>query len=294
MRFPNLKRTSLPTTVAEASAIIADPARRAVLVSGGISFIFAHQPAVEEIVLLRGLPLSFVRAREGGLEIGPATLVSELMESPLARDYAGGILVESARRIGSTLNRNLITVGGNLLQPFIWSDLPAVMLALSATFLFEGKRERTASAADLFARPPREFLAPGDILTAILLPPLPASSGEGYRTAYRKFALTENDFAILKLAVVLDRKGSLCREITVAAGGGVVLPQRLSRAEAAVRGRSASPELLARAADEAAEEIKLTKDIRCAEAYKRDVCRALVRETLEELLMDGVPGGPWK
>jgi carbon-monoxide dehydrogenase medium subunit len=286
MRFPNLKRTSRPRSVAEASAILADPARRAVAVSGGISCIFAHQPGVEEIVLLRDLPLSFVRPREGGLEIGPATLISVLLESPAAREYAGGILLSVARKIGSTLNRNLITVGGNLLQPFIWSDLPTVMLALQAKFRLEGKAERTLSAAHLFARAPRELLQPGEILTAILLPPLDVSAGGDGRTAYRKFTLTENDFALLRLAVVLKRQGNSCREIAVAAGGGTVLPQRLSRAEAAVRNRSASAELVTEAAAAAAAEIKLARDIRCSEEYKRDLCRTLVRETLEETLLD--------
>lgn len=294
MRFPNLRRTTLPATVAEAAAILADPARRAVLVSGGISFIFAHQPAVEEIVLLRRLPLSFVQAREGGLAIGPATLISCLLESPAARDYAGGILGEACRRIGSTLNRNLITVGGNLLRPFIWSDLPTVMLALGASFRFAGARERELGAAELFARPPLDLLAPGEILIEILLPALAAPQGEESRTAYRKFTLTENDFALLKLAVVLRRRGRLCREISLAAGGGTILPQRLARAEAALRNREGTPDLVRRAADEAAAELTLVKDIRCSEAYKREVCRALVRETLEEALLDRAGGEQWK
>ncbi len=294
MRFPNLKRVSRPATLAEASAILADPARRAVLVSGGISFIFAHQPAVEEIVLLRGLPLSFVRPRDGGLALGPATLVSELLESPAARGYAGGILGEACRRIGSTLNRNLITVGGNLLRPFVWSDLPTVMLALGASFRFAGGRERELGASELFSRPPLDLLAPGEILAEILLPALSAPEGEEPRTAYRKFTLTENDFALLKLAVVLRRRGRLCREIRLAAGGGTILPQRLARAEAAIRDREGTPDLVRRAADEAAAEVRLVKDIRCSESYKREVCRALVRETLEEALLDRAGGEEWK
>ena len=299
MRFPDLKRSSHPKTVAEAVEILSNAERQAIAVSGGVSFIFASHPGVEEVVFLRRLPLSYIRSREGGLEIGATTLISELVESKAVKTCAGGILWDAARRIGSTLNRNLITAGGNLVQPFIWSDLPTVALALGAKFRVQGKKARTIPAAEFFAQPPRDILEPGELLTEICFPAFPAPprsapSGDGNRTAYRKFALTENDFAILKMAVVLDRRARLCREIAIVAGGGTVLPQRLSRAEQVILKKNASQSLVNQAADEAAAEIKLVKDIRCSEEYKRDVCRALLREILEEILLDQESGEAWK
>jgi carbon-monoxide dehydrogenase medium subunit len=305
MRFPNLKRSSYPKTVAEAVEILSNAERKAIAVSGGVSFIFAPHPGIEEVVFLRRLPLSYIRSREGGLEIGATTLISELVESKAATNYAGGVLWDAARRIGSTLNRNLITAGGNLVQPFIWSDLPAVALALGAKFRLQGKKARTIPAAEFFAQPPRDILEPGELLVEICFPPFSASArmaqphrpdtvGAYNRAAYRKFALTENDFAILKIAVVLNRRGRFGREIVIVAGGGTILPQRLSRAEKVILKKNASQSLVNQAADEAAAEIKLVRDIRCSEEYKRDVCRALLRGILEEILLDQESGEAWK
>lgn len=291
MRTAKVKKVSYPRSITKAVEILADGSRKALPLSGGVSFIFSPLKGVEELVSLRTLPLNYIRPLKGGLEIGATTLISELVESKAVENYGDGILREAARRIGSTLNRNLITVGGNLVQPFIWSDLPTVALALGAKFHLRGKMGRTVEAADFFAQLPRNLLKPGEILTEISFPPL---SGSGFRTAWRKFALTENDFAILKLAVVLNRRGRLCREITIVAGGGTVLPQRLFRAETVLTGKKASQSLVNQASDEAGLEIELSKDIRCSEKYKRDLTRALLRGILEEDLLDLELGETWK
>ena len=139
MRLPNMKRVSYPGTISEAVAILSDEKRNAVPLSGGVSFIFSSLSGVEELVCLRSLPLSYIKKKNGGLLVGATTLISELVESGAVGSYADGILLEAARRVGSTLNRNLITVGGSLVQPFIWSDLPAVALALGAKIKIQGK-----------------------------------------------------------------------------------------------------------------------------------------------------------
>ena len=282
MKLPNIKRVSYPESTAEAVAILSDEKRNAVPLSGGVSFIFASTAGGEELVCLRSLPLRYIKKKNGGLLVGATTLVSELVESGAIGSYADGILHEAARRIGSTLNRNMITVGGSMVQPFIWSDLPAVALAMGAKIKIQGKKSRTIDAEKFYARPPRQLLKKGDLVTEVLFPAPPPGS----RAAYRKFALTENDFAILKVAILLSRRKRLCREITVAVGGAAVLPQRTPMAEAALRGKQASQVLVNEASELAAEEIKVSRDMRCSNDYKRELCRVMVRAILEEILLD--------
>ncbi|MDP8247534.1 MAG: FAD binding domain-containing protein [Candidatus Tritonobacter lacicola] len=282
MKLPNIKKVSYPESTAEAVAILSDEKRNAVPLSGGVSFIFASTAGVEELVCLNRLPLRYIKKKNGGLLVGATTLVSELVEAGAVGSYADGILREAARRVGSTLNRNLITVGGSLVQPFIWSDLPAVALAMGAKIRIQGKKSRTIDAEKFYARPPRQLLKGGDLVTEVLFPAPPPGS----RAAYRKFALTENDFAILKVAILLSRRKRLCREITVAVGGATVLPQRTPMAEAALRGKQASQVLVNEASELAAEEIKVSRDMRCSNDYKRELCRVMVRAILEEILLD--------
>ncbi len=283
MRLSELKRVSYPETVAEAVRILAGGGERAMPLSGGVSFVFAPLQAVEELVSLSRLPLNYVKADKGGLRVGAVTPVADLAASPEARKFADGILAAAAIRIGSTLNRNLITVGGNLVQPFIWSDLPAVALALAASFVIQGPGgKRTVKAEKFFSRMPKELLPAGELLTEVVFPPPPKNS----RTAYEKFTLTEVDFAYLKTAIQLSRTGKKCLDLTIAIGSATVLPQRALSAEKILRGKTANQILVNEASEVAAEEIKVTKDIRCTEEYKRDLARAQVRGILERILLD--------
>ena len=282
MKFAGLKRVSRPESVAQAVRILSDEKRKAIPIGGGVSFIFASPVGVEEVISLSSLPLNYIKPQAGGLRIGATTLIADLVDSPLVKKYADGVLGEAVRGIGSTLNRNLITIGGNLVQPFIWSDLPALALALGAKMKIQGKKNRLLSAEKFFSRVPRQILKREELLTENIFPPLPPSS----RAAWREFTLTENDFALLKMAVVLSRSRRLCREIVITAGGGRLLPQRLLEAEEALRGKKATQFLVNQVSEIAGEELKLTKDIRCSEEYKRNLTRALLRGILEEILLD--------
>jgi len=282
MRLAKLQRVSYPETVAEAIQILSDKKRGAVALSGGVSFVFSPLQSVEELVSLSRLPLNYIKRKNGGLRIGATTPIADLVTSRAVKNYGDGILWETAHRIGSTLNRNLITVGGNLVQPFIWSDLSTVVLALRAGIKIQGKKSRDLSAEEFFTRLPRQFLKRGELVTEIVFPPFP----KNYRAAYEKFTLTENDFALLKVAVVLARSGRVCRDVIIVVGGATILPQRVLSAEEILRKKIGSQILVNEASEVAAEEIKVSRDIRCSEEYKRDLCRALVRGILERILLD--------
>jgi carbon-monoxide dehydrogenase medium subunit len=283
MRLPKLKKVSYPKTVAEAVRILGEGKERAVPLSGGVSFVFSPLKTVEELVSLSRVPLSYIKEEKGGLRIGATTPVADLVASPAAQEYGDGILAQTARGIGSTLNQNLITVGGNLVQPFIWSDLPTVVLALAATVTIQGKSgKRTVKADKFFAGMPKELLGADELVTEIFFPPLPNNS----RAGYEKFVLTEVDFAYLKTAVQLTRTGKQCLDLAIVLGGATILPQRATAAEAVIRGKTATQQLVNETSKIAAREIKVHKDIRCLEHYKRDLARVQVRGILERILLD--------
>ncbi|MEA1928131.1 MAG: FAD binding domain-containing protein, partial [Candidatus Auribacterota bacterium] len=204
MKLTELQRVSYPETVAEAVAILSDEKRRAVPVAGGITFAFSPPENVEEMVGLRRLPLNYIKKKGGAIHVGATTPISDLVSSRVIKGYADGMILETVRRIGSTLNRNLITVGGNLVQPFIWSDLSTVALALGARIIIQDEnKRRELSAEEFFARVPAKSLKPGSLVTEIIFPPFAKNA----RAAYEKFTLTEFDYAILKVAIVLTRTG---------------------------------------------------------------------------------------
>lgn len=279
MSVPNLQKVSYPETIDEARGLVSDREKKARYYSGGVTFLFAKQPGVEELVALSRLPLNFIKKKAGGLRIGSTTLIAELVESRAVKSYADGALWKAARGIGSILNRNLITVGGNLVQPFIWSDLSTVALALGARITVRGEEERVYDAEEFFSRPPRQLLKPADLMTEIYFPPLPEQS----RAAYEKFSLTAVDFAYLKAAIVYTGGPRYCRDIIIVIGGAALLPQRAGEAEKLMRSRRVTRKLFEKVATKAADEIKMTRDIRCSERSKRKICAGVIRGMLEEM-----------
>lgn len=279
MSVPNLQKVLYPETIEEARGLVSDRRKKVRYLSGGISFMFANQPGVEELVSLSRLPLNFIKKKAGGLRIGSTTLIAELVESRSVKSYADGALWKAARGIGSILNRNLITVGGNLVQPFIWSDLSTVALALGARITVRGEEERVYDAAEFFSRIPRQLLKPADLMTEIYFPSLPEQS----RAAYEKFSLTAVDFAYLKVAIVYTGGPRYCRDITIIIGSAALLPQRAVEAEKLMQGKRVTRKLFEKTAAKAAGEIKMIRDIRCPARSKRKICAGVIRGMLEEM-----------
>jgi len=88
--------------------------------------------------------------------------------------------------------RALGTIGGNAANGDPGNDMPAVMMALGASYQLTGKAgERRVAARDYYRGIYLTALNPGEILTAIRIPVPPA--GHGY--AYEKLKRKVGDFA---------------------------------------------------------------------------------------------------
>jgi xanthine dehydrogenase YagS FAD-binding subunit len=133
-------------------------------------------------------------------------------------------------------------------------DLAQALVALGAAVEITGlDGARTIPVADLHRRPDttphlETVLAPGDLITAITVPPGPWTR----RSCYVKIRDRESyQFALASAAVALDMDGPEVREARVALGGVATVPWRSPEAEAALNGQRLD-EARARAAAEAA------------------------------------------
>lgn len=281
--LPNLKGIHFPESLDAAIRLLAEGKGRVRPFSGGVSFVFNPDPRIEGIVCLRNLPLNFIRKEQGGLSIGPTTLIADLIRSEDVKTFADGVIAEAAGKIGSTLNRNLITVGGNLIQPFIWSTLPTVALALGAKFKIKGIVSRVMDADQFYSRMPKNLLKCEELVVEILFPSLP----RGSRAVYRQFNIAENDFALLKVAGWGCMDNGVCRELRIAIGGATILPQRGKGVEDAVKGRRPDRRLVEDAAGIAASEMKVLRDMRVKEEYKRKLAAVLITDVVWEIVGGG-------
>jgi aerobic carbon-monoxide dehydrogenase medium subunit len=110
------------------------------------------------------------RSGDGGLELGAMVTLSELMRSPEV-DEARPILAAVASQIADVQVRNRGTIGGNICSNDPTNHLPPVVAALGATMTIRGADgERTVGAEDFFLGVYMTAVAPGELLTKVVIP----------------------------------------------------------------------------------------------------------------------------
>jgi xanthine dehydrogenase YagS FAD-binding subunit len=136
------------------------------------------------------------------------------------------------------------------------SDLAVALAALDATIEVQGGNGTRAVPINEFYvlpanTPQREtVLAPGEIITAVLVPP----PGTGERSHYLKLRDRASfEFALVSAAVVVAVEDDRIRRARVAMGGVGTKPWRLAAVEEALAGTTVSQEALTSAAAHAAE-----------------------------------------
>ncbi len=281
----------IPTSVAEATALLARHGDDAKVLSGGQSLIpmmklrLATPGHLVDITRIPGLA-SLVEA-DGVLKIGALTRESDLEESDLVRTRYP-ILFDTCRVIADPLVRNLATVGGNLAHGDPANDHPATMLAIGAEVVAVGPGGvRRIPIGAFFTGPFATALAPGEILVEIRVPVPPARSGGAYLKLERKVG----DFATAAVAVQLTlNPGGGCERAGIGLTNVGPTPIQARRAEAFLAGKTLDAAVVQQAARLAAEEAEPTSDLRGPAEYKRDLVRVLTARALR-IALERAGGG---
>ena len=243
-------------------------------------------------------------SEEGGfLRIGALVTETALEgDATVAARYP--ILLDTARVIADPLVRNRATICGNLAHGDPANDHPATMLALRAQVVATGPAgARTIGVDEFFHGLFMTALDPGEILTEIRIP----SPGEGSGGAYLKLERKVGDYAVAGVAVqlTLDDDGKVTQ-----AGIGLTnlgfAPIRASAAEDVLTGAhlmdrggfrgairkvqdaiTSAPsddEVIAAAAQAAADATDPVADRRGSVEYKRNMARVLTTRAIHKAL----------
>jgi aerobic carbon-monoxide dehydrogenase medium subunit len=272
-----------PTTIGEATALLARLGEDAKVLSGGQSLIPLMKlrlASPAHVVDINGIPgLAYIREGEGLLRIGALTRESELEESELIRGRYP-LLHDTSKVIADPVVRNLATVGGNLAHGDPANDHPATMLAFGAEVVAVGpKGERRIPIATFFTGPFTTGLRPDEILTEIRIP-LPAARSRG---AYLKLERKVGDFATAAVAAQLTLDtGGRCEEVGIGLTNVGLTPIKATKAEAALKGKNPDEATIKRAAELAAEASEPSADLRGSVEYKKDLVRVLTARALRK------------
>lgn len=273
---------SRPTSIAAAVDLLANAKGEGKVLAGGQSLVPLlnfRLAAPRLLVDINRIPeLSFIRERDGWLEIGAATRMRALELDPIVRELAP-IVATAARWVGHVQIRNRGTVGGSVAHADPAAELPAVCVLLGAEAVVVGPGgERRVPADELFSGFLTTTLAEDELLTQVRFP-LPLV-GDSF--GFREFAHRRGDFALAGAAVRLrTSRDGVIEEARIAVFGTADRPIRVSAAEAVLRGTPFGKAAFAGAAELAAEAVS-TSDQRPDADYRRTLIATLALRALED------------
>ena len=218
---------------------------------------------------------------EGGLKIGAMTRHRAVETSPLV-SARSPLLAEAMPFIAHPQIRNRGTIGGSLAHADPAAELPAVMLALEATVeLCRGSAVRRVPVQEFFTGLFATALEPGELLTAIDLPPVAAGSG----WAFEEMARRHGDYALVGVAATVtvnaQRQCTAARVVLFSVGEGPVLAQSVV---GAIQGRVGTPAQVLAAAASVQGDIDPPSDIHASAAFRRQLAQVLTGRALARAL----------
>ncbi|MGK2959158.1 MAG: FAD binding domain-containing protein [Acidimicrobiales bacterium] len=261
-----------PSSLEEALGLLAEHGDEAKVLAGGHSLLplmklrFATPTVVIDVGRLEAL--SYLRDEGDHLAIGALTTHRDVAGDESIKRYVP-LLAHVAGQVGDPQVRQRGTLGGSLAHGDPASDLPAVMLALGATFVATGPQGRREFSADSFFEGFLETaLTPEDLLVEVRVPKV-----DGVGWSFQKLTKRAQDWAIVG-AAVLHGDG--------ATGVGLInmgsTPLRAVEVESALQA-GASPNDAAALADVDTEPMA---DLNADESFRRHLAKVLVRRGIEE------------
>jgi len=270
-----------PTTVAEACALLKQHGGEAKVFAGGSHLTILmkqglYQPRalvnIKKIPELRGIKYDAAE----GLIIGALVTHREIETSALMREKFP-VLCDAEREVANIRVRNMGTVGGNLASGEPLTDLSQIFIALEGKAKIKGPDgHRTIPIEELFVDFYTTCLAEDEILTHVVLPPLPAPSGVDY-IRFSSSSVVDKPSAGVAVRITLDAGNEKVQTARIVLGCVGATPVRARKAEALITGKQLTPQLTEEAGSAASQECSPTSDLRGSEQYKRAIVRTLVK-----------------
>jgi carbon-monoxide dehydrogenase medium subunit len=270
-----------PASLDEALKLLKKHGDDAKVLSGGMSLLpmlklrLASFPHLVDIGRIPGLDA--IKEEKGVVRIGAMARQAALERSEVVRAKLP-ILADALPLIADPLVRNRGTIGGNVANGDPGNDQPAIMIALGATFVARGSKERSIAAGEFYQGLYQTALAPGEILTEIRIPVPPAKSGGAYVKLKRK----TGDFAVAASAVqlTLGKNGAIDRCVIALTNAGQT-PVEAKEAGRFLAGKAPDELTLREAAQIAAKASSPSADRRGSVEYKKEMARVLTGRALK-------------
>ncbi len=275
---------SAPTSVQEATTLLAEHGEQARMLAGGTDIIVQLREGLRDarmVIDIKKIPelMAIDYSAESGLTLGAGVPCYRVYENQeISAAYPA--LADSTHIIGGWQIQSRASVGGNLCNSSPAADTIPSLISLAASCRIAGPDgERDVAAADFCTGPGRNVLQPGELLVSIQLPPSKAQSSSAYE---RFIPRNEMDIAVVGAGswVQLDESGSTIEQARIALAAVGPTPLVAQQAADSLSGQEASEENLAAAGNLAREVASPIDDMRGTIEYRVHLVGVLVTRTL--------------
>lgn len=273
-----------PTSVAEATALLAGVSGAARVLAGGTDLLVALRSGSARAQLIvdikRIQELTEIGwTSDGDLILGACATVGRIADDRRIRDVFPA-LAEGASAIGSLQIRSRATVGGNLVNASPCMDTAPPLLVLQAELTIAGPGSvRLVPLVEFFRGVKQTVLAPTEIVTAVRVPRPGPGASSGFDKIKRVFG---HDLALVNAAAAFDPASRLLQVAIGSCGITPVLVPPLGGVDPS----SDPAEIGERLAEHALDQICPIDDVRASAEYRRDMAAALCRRLVLRLLRD--------
>lgn len=267
-----------PTSVAETIGLLQQHPEGKI-VAGGHSLLPMMKLRLAEpeslIDIGRIDSLSGVTDAGDHITIGPLTTYHEVLTSDVIAASLP-VLAEAANQVGDIQVRNRGTIGGSCAHADPASDMPALMLALDASFKATGPNgDRSIAAADFFIDFFTTALEADEVLTEINIPKLGANGG----AAYAKFSHPASGYAVVGVAAVVDLSGGKIGSARIGVTGTGPVAYRATAAEQALAGKSGDS-AIEEAASHSTDGVDVNGDIFASPEYRTHLAHVYTKRAI--------------
>jgi aerobic carbon-monoxide dehydrogenase medium subunit len=273
-----------PTTVAEACALLKEHGGEAKVFAGGSHLTILMKQGlynpktlvnIKKISELKGIKYD----TKEGLSIGALVTHREIETSALVREKCP-VLCDAEREVANIRVRNMGTVGGNLASGEPLTDLSQIFISLDGKAKIVGPGGvRIIPVEELFVDFYTTSLAEDEILTQVVLPPLPPRSGVEY-IRFSSSSVVDKPSAGVAVRLTLESSDETIQAARIVLGCVGATPVRARRAEVLLTVKKLTQELAEEAGSIASQECSPTSDLRGSEQYKRAIVRTLVKRAI--------------
>jgi carbon-monoxide dehydrogenase medium subunit len=273
-----------PTSLAEASELLAARADDAVAMCGGTELLLLLKLGLSRpasIVDVKRVPQLVRLEREGDVLVaGAATTHRQLEHAPLVRELFPE-LAAMERMVANVRVRATGTIGGNVAFADPHSDVLTFLAVTDTDLVLEGTRgPRVVPLAEFVRGPYETELAPGELITTFRIP-LPKP---GTQFVHRKLAFHERPAVTVTCSVRAE--GGTVQEARLAIGS---VGARIVRVEAAaelagMRVREPEEDRLRALATSAAVVSGASADANGSQEYKLSLVTTLARRAVDDAL----------